>query len=282
MDDSKLKPTVGAVYPFQVLESAWNRVEPLLTPDKLKSRFLFGIPLVSRFKDPISGKNQVMTDDILQDYINRAVNVAEVETHLDIMPVERAEVHAWDRALYMSFGYFSLEHRPCSAIELLSVQPPSGGPVFIVPPEWIDTGALASGARIQIIPLLVALGISGTGVVQATTAGAAVFLSLFSNRTYIPNFWQVKYISGFNEGRIPTIVNDLIGTIAAIQVLSSLAATFARTTSAALGVDGLSQSVGMPGPQIFMLRIQELEEQKKMLTNKLRTMYGQKLFSSSV
>lgn len=278
-DYSQSKPGVGAVYPVNAIDTAWNRLEPLVTPEQVRTRYLFGIPLISRFKDPVTGRPQIMTNDILQDYINRAVNIAEIETGLDIFPVQRDEKHAWDRNDYMSFGYFRTEHRPASSVDQLAVVPPNNDVIFIVPPEWIETARLAVG-QINIIPLLVALTSAG-GTIQATTAGAAVFLSMFSDRSFMPDFWRIRYTSGFPDGRLPTVINDLIGTICAMNILGMLAATY-RLTSTSLGIDGMSQSNSGPGPQIYAIRLEQLADQRKMLVNKLKSMYGIKLFSGQV
>lgn len=274
------KATVGCVFPPQVVQSQHAHLEPLITPTQLRDRHLFGIPLVSGIKDPLTGRAAVMTDEKLLDIILGAVSQAEVETHLDIMPVQRSEKHPWDRNDYLAFGYFRLEHRPVSALQKIEVSPPDNSSIFIVPLEWIEVARLAYG-QVNIIPLLVAMTSSG-GVVQATTAGASVFLAIFSDRMWLPDFWRIEYTSGFPDGQMPRIINELIGTIAAIEVLSQLAATYAHATSTSLGIDGLSQGVSGPGPQRYKLRIDELEAKRKTLKNKVKTIYGLKIFSGQV
>ena len=69
--DSK-KPTT-ALYPTQAKEAGNQRLEPLLGPLELRNRVLFGIPLVSQMRDPRTGKPQEMTDDLLQDIIDGAI-----------------------------------------------------------------------------------------------------------------------------------------------------------------------------------------------------------------
>jgi len=62
----------------------------------------------------------------------------------------------------------------------------------------------------------------------------------------------------FPRGKVPKPVNDLIGTIAAMEILSQLA-----QRTAIFGVefehDGGSQSVSTPGPEIFTRRMQDLQ-----------------------
>src|SRR4051812_30795247 len=81
----------GQQYPETSTVTPWGRLEPLLTPEQLKNRHLFGIPLVSRHIDPETGKPYKITNDMIKDFIGLAVNQAEVELGLDIMPVKYAE-----------------------------------------------------------------------------------------------------------------------------------------------------------------------------------------------
>ena len=88
---------LGDVFPDGGKDSSWNRVEPLITPQQLLTRQLFGIPLVSALKDPITKQPQVMTNDILADYIDMAVADAELETGLTLFPTAVEFKQAWDK-----------------------------------------------------------------------------------------------------------------------------------------------------------------------------------------
>lgn len=271
-DLTNAKPALGGVYPPQVKDSPQLRLEPLLTPEQLRNRHLFGIPLISATKDPLTNRPAIMTDELLKDIIQGAVNQAEQDTHLDIMPVARTESHPWDRNLYISNGNFLLEHGPPAVLQQLYVRPPDNSNIFIVPLTWVDTSRLMY-RQINIIPLLVAL--TSGGAVQSTTAGASVFLAIFSDRQFMSDFWQIEYISGFLDGNVPRIINELIGTISAIEVLSQLAASF-YANSVSLGIDGLSQSISTMGPQRFKVRIEELEAKRKRIIGQIRSLYGMK------
>jgi len=273
---SKVGP--GATFPEVALDTARVRLEPMLKPEQLRERFLFGIPLVSRIKDPITGKFQVFTEEMLSDIIDGAVETAEQETKIDIFPVKRREKHPFDRNHYESFGYFQVEHRPITSIDKLSVTPSNAIDIFTVPQEWIEAAYLIRG-QVNIVPLTISF-LNG-GFVPTQGAGGAAFLSLLGNKAWIPAYWQFEYTSGYKDGNVPRIVNELIGSIAAIEVLSQLAATF-RVTSHSLGIDAMSQSVSGPGPAIFQIRVKELEEKKTRIVKKLKAAYGLKIFSSHV
>lgn len=279
------KPNIGAVWPPNAVESEWKRMEPLLTPDQLITRHLFGIPLVSNMVDPITGQAMVMTPDMLKDYIDGAVQDAEIETHLSIMPTLIQEKNPFDRQHFLQFGYLQLRRKPIQSIDKLSFTPSTEIDVFVVPTTWISTSQLYRG-RIQIIPMLPAMAGSASGytgnIMPPGQGGAGLFLGLLAAHSWIPDFLQAHYTTGFPDGLVPRPINDLIGCIAAQEVLGMLAATFARSTGHSLGIDGLSQSVNTPGPALFDNRIAMLEEKKRKIVKKAKTMFGQKFFVGTV
>jgi len=278
-DYSDSKYTVGAVSPENAIASAWDRLEPLLTPEQRRMRFLFVIPLVSKMIDPETGRRMKMGDELLQDYIVRAVSVAEDESHADIMPVKRREKKPFDRPTYDSFGYIELNHKPVSSIDKFSVTPADNNDIYELPKNWIETANMIRG-QVNIIPLNIAL--TGGGIVPTQSAGGSLYLSIMNMRGWVPAFWQVEYTSGFPDGLVPREVNELIGTIAAMDILSMLGATDADVTSRSLGIDGMSQSIGGPGADKFRPRIEELAKKRQQLVRKLKTKLGMKLFSSWV
>ena len=278
-DFTNSKKALGSALPENAVEASRQQVEPLLTVDQLKTRFLWGVPLVSATKDPMTGKSQVMTDDMLADLIESAVSQAELELKIDILPVQREEKQPFDINLYNSFGYFQLSHRPCSSVDKLSVTPSNELDVYVVPNDWVE-GAYLQRGQVNIIPLTVAF-VQGTYIPQQSSGGAA-FLQILGNKAWIPAWWKIKYTSGFPDGMVPRIVNDYIGVQAAMEVLSMLALTYARTNSHSLGIDGLSQSVSTPGPQIFKVRLDELEERRKRIEKKIKAIFGYKIFSGTL
>lgn|SRR5574343_105158 len=269
---------IGAPLPENAIQAEFPQMEPLITPELLKSRHLLGVSLACA-KDPLTGKATIITDDILQDIIDGAVAQAESELKIDIFPVKRREKHPFDLNLYSSFGYFQLAHRPATSMDKLSVTPSNQLDVYVVPNEWVETSYLTRG-QINIVPLTVAF-VQGTYIPQQSSGGAA-YLQILGNKPWIPAWWQVEYTSGFPGGMLPRILNEYIGSRAACEVLSQLALSFARANSQSLGIDGLSQSVSTPGPQIFKGRIEELEEKMKAITKKLKALFGYKIYSGTL
>lgn len=278
-DYSKSKNTLGKLVPENAIGSVWNRYEPLITPEQLRTRHLFGIPLVSRAKDVYTGKPMVMTDDVLRDMIVRAVSLVETEGNFDIMPVKYREKTAFDRNAFDSFGYMELKRRPVASVDRLSVTPSNQVDVYVVPQDWVEASGFQRG-QINIVPLTIAF--TNGGFIPSQSAGGAAFLSILGAKGWIPAYWQIEYTTGFPDGALPRDLNELIGVVAAIETLSLLATTDADANSRSIGIDGLSQSVSSAGPQKYQARIEVLTQKKQMLIDKFKGRFALKMFSSNV
>lgn len=270
----------GHVYPLNATVASHCELEPLITPDQLVTRHLFGIPLISRIVDPITGKPMVFTNDILKDYINRATQEAEVETQIDINPKKYHEKLPYVRPDFEAFGMMMLNHKPAHSLDFVSVQLADNTNIFQFPPQWLETANLIYG-QINFIPLAFQSSVIGT-VVGSTNPQNAVFFNSLWNRNFVQALFGISYTTGFPNREVPIFINELIGTIAAIKVLSSLAATYARVTSTSLGLDGVSQAISGPGPLLFITRLQDLEKQRQLLVGRARAFFGSKIVLGSI
>jgi len=278
-DYTNSKGVGGKVFPENAVETEYGRCEPIITPQQLRNRHLLGLALESAMKDPLTGKKIVITDDQIKDIIDGAVQQVEIACHIDISPVRRTEKHPFDRNLYESFGYFKTGHRPVASIDHITVMPANGIAVYELPLDWVETNYAVRG-QINIIPQTAAF-IQG-GYIPSGTSGGAFFLNIMYNKSWVPAYWQIEYTSGFAGGNVPRVLNELIGTVAAMEILSMLAATYARSQSHSLGIDGVSQSVSTPGPQIFRNRYEELDAKRKELAKRVKNLFGQGIFSATL
>ena len=277
--DSRRAP--GAIYPDSAIETGWQDLEPLLSPQKLRTIHLFGIPLVSAIKNPFTGRPDVMTDDVLKEHILEAAAIAESELgggDFNIFPRQFQERHPYDQVQMDSFGYIQLRHRPVVSVESFAVQSSDGVNIWTVPKEWIEPGYLHRG-QLHVIPFAVASA-SGATLPLSGTTGLALLPSLFRFH-WIPALWSIKATAGWEDSLIPKIVNQLIGTVAAMEILSNLAITYARSQSSSLSIDGLSQSSSTPGPELFAIRMRELGEKRKFLIKKISRSCGLGLFTDN-
>jgi hypothetical protein len=270
-DYTNSKEGLGAVFPDGAVDSSWQDAEPLLTPTQLRLRHMVGIPIVSAIKDPRTGKPTEVTDTELGELINEAVALAELESGLQIFSRRFEERHPYDQAEMQSYGYFRVRHAPACSVEKLAVTSTDGVNIWDVPLAWVETGNLHQG-QINMIPFAVA-SLSGTTIPTIGPTGMGLLPGLFK-QPWIPAMWKITYTTGFGKGLIPRIVNQLIGTVAAMEVLSMLAATYARATSSSLSMDGVSQSISTPGAELFVPRLNDLALKRKWLIKKLRHSVG--------
>ena len=277
---SESKIGLGGVYPENVIAQPWDDLEPLITPEKLTRQHLWGIPLVSAMINPYTKKPDLLDKDQIKDIIIEAAGLGELESKLDFFPKQYLEKHPFDRATYEMFGYFQLRHRPIASIENLTVTPSNESSVYNLPLEWLDVGLLHQG-QINLIPLTIAIRGGGAMPVNGG-AGGAFFLSVFGNKPFIASFFEFTYTTGFPQGKVPKVVNQYIGTIAAMEILSMLATTYAKSNSASLSIDGLSQGQSFPGGELFGQRMKELGSKRKWLLRKLQSSFNMLIVTDNV
>lgn len=260
--------------------AAVTRAEALITPEQLKDRFLTGIPLYAAMPDPVTGIRYHIDDTKLkEEFIPSAVADIEMDMRVHILPMEVTRRLPFDLNEYKAMGFFRLPDTPVTEIMTLMVSDATLNPIFFVPTTWIEAGGLQKG-QVNIIPLQPAF-VGGGIVGSADSAGGAAFIALLGAKTWIARWWTIQYRAGFREGRIPRVVNDLVGCRAAIEVLSRLQATN-RLTGYGLGIDGASQNISNPGPQVYKEAIENLETKYKRLTGKVKALLGRRIFVDNV
>lgn len=276
-DYSQSKSYGTTTYPIHAngTSGLLKRVEPLLTPSKLKSRHLKGIlELAKRF-------GITYTDDELKDRINLSVNQAEIELGIPVFAEQFKEKHPFDLNLYRSFIHVRTEQGPIISLEDFSIVSSDFQSVFTVPIQWVETAQFHQ-RQVNVIPLLSNFG--GTTVNTPVASGGVAYLSILMNQLgFVPSYWQIVYTAGVcrDPGQVPLVVNELIGVIAAMEMLSNIAPNNTNT-SVSLSQDGIGQSSSNPGPQIFQMRMSELAEKKRTLLGQLKRVFGAKYFLSNI
>lgn len=270
----------GGVYPENVVATTWPDLEPLITADQLRARQLWGIPLVSNFRDPITGKQAVMTNDDLKDRIRRAASLAETELKINIFPRQFVERLPLEKPDYDSWGYFRLQNRPIASIEAFSIVTADGTNIFDYDLRWIDTGNLIHG-QINLVPYTTA-SLSANGVNPPPSTASGYFLDAVGSRAWVPSYFTVEYTAGFPNSNLPIIINEYIGVVAGIITLTDLAATYAKTNSSSISMDGVSQSANSGGPRLFDPKIEQLTAIRDKLQREIKNMFAQTMFSGAI
>lgn len=250
-----------------------KRCEPVLTPQLLRSRYLKGIPLAFPNGDSFSNED-------LKDQIVLATNEAEILCKITINREQFTDKVPFDIALYRSFIYLKTEQNPVLAVQSVQIVSSDGYNVFQIPASWLESSNFSKGI-VNVVPILGAYSVSTGGGVGAY--GGIPYLNVFSQLTWVPGFWQIVYQTGTSkvEGQYPVIVNDLIGTIAAINMLSMITTMF-LTTSQSLSRDGISQASSGPGPRMYLPYIEELSKKRDVLVGKIKAAFATKFLIGSI
>lgn len=265
-------------YPVHAIQTSGllRRSEPFLTPELLKTRYLLGVPLQLANGDKF-------TDEILTDRIMMAMNESEAQLGTTITREEFVDKLPFDWSLFKSFIHIKPRHKPIISLEDLSIVASNDEIIFQLPSVWVDM-ANASIGQLNVIPLLAAFGATSTtgSPITVNGAGAGVaFLAIWgaagNSQQNPPSYWQVTYSAGLSnrEGQVPTIVNQLIGTNAAINLLSEIAQSYIAT-SQTLSQDGISQGSSGLGPRTYALRIEELTKNRDELIRKIKGIFSTK------
>jgi len=258
-------------YPVEAKETSglMTRIETFITPELLKSRYLHGIDLAD------------YTQDELKQEIMLAMNEIELLSGLTLNKVKFSERIPYDSRLYKNFLHFKTNHKPVLSVDLFAVQSSNGQDIYRLPADWIDMG-LAHKGQINLLPILTVFGTSGT-IASASPSGALIFLQSLSNYNWLPAFWTIEYTAGIckEDGKVPVVINDLIGLTAAIEILSAKQ-NLIRYNSQSLGQDGISQSSSGAGNQTYQPRIEMLQAKRDKVLARVKAIYHNKYFLSNI
>lgn len=263
------------IYPDKVRDSPWGRLAPLIDAATLRQEYMFGIPMWSFFPNPVTGKRDQMTDHTLGRIIERSVVRVEELSGCLIAPSYCVENYPFDLAEYRSFGFLKLSKRPYTSLVHVKIAAADGSKLMDLPLQWIGVAHLVKG-QLFVQP-------HGTmGAVSVSVSGTPPFLLYLGQHGFVPQFWQIEGVAGFQDMMMPAFVNDLIAVTAAMEALSQLGATYAFMTGGSLSIDALSQSSSGPGPGVFSGRVGELRDTQQTLLKKLKKFCGLSLVSGSV
>ena len=228
---------------------------PMVTPDKMRQRSLFGIPLRSYLN------NQEVSNDTLQAYINEAVSEIEHTLDLYITPVTFEERHDYSREMqFYAFGVVKTYHSPILNVEKYQltfnngIGIPGSLPLVDIPLEFIHVQP--QDGTIQLVP---AQGVTISGFIVSIYSGLGYHAFNSQAISYWPGAVFIKYRAGFESHRVPALLVGLIENLAAYRFLSSLGPVIFPYNSTSIGIDGTSQSVSTPGPLFLQQRLKELE-----------------------
>lgn len=211
-----------------------KRVEPIIDIARLKSQYLFGIDIVDSFGNSLS-------DDAYQQFIDNAISMLEHDLDIALSPimgeVEYKDYHYND---YVDWGYLYLNNFPViqvQKIEMVFYKDDSGADIAVqrIPDNWI---------RLQRHDGIIRL-IPNARFPATLQVGAHGFFPELLRGDTIPHAWKITYDYGFEDGKVPTLVNHIIAGLAAMQAfqIGGSLVIGAGIASSSISLDGLSQSI---------------------------------------
>lgn len=153
-----------------------------------------------------------------------------------------------------------LDHSPILNVEKLELSFTNDAhvPGFVnFPMEHVHV--MSQEGTIQLVP---AFGTSLSGFLLSAFSGTQFHALSATGMSNFPGGIRVKYTAGFEECRIPVIISQLVGVMAAINILSILGPILFPNTSVSISADGLGQSTGTLGPKFLLDRIAQLERER--------------------
>lgn len=215
--------------------SLFKKTESLVTVDKLRDVYLFGLNIAD-------GNGNPLPDAVYQQYIDNAVSLLEHFLDISITPVEQfVEYKDYHMPEYWDWGYFQLNNFPVICIRELSLvyfRDANADPIEVqtIPNNWIRLQA--HDGIIRLIP-------NASFPAKLQISGAGTFFPELLKARMVPHAWKFTYDYGFPTGKIPVLLNQAISTIAALQALivGGNLVLGAGIAGSSISLDGLSQSI---------------------------------------
>lgn len=206
-------------------------IRQLLTVEQLKARYFFGVNLTN-------DKGVPLPDATFAHYILQAIRWFEHQIDIPILPQTFIDEQDYHRNAYEVFNFLQLDNYPVIAVDEFRVEYPSGQSVIEFPEEWLRLNR--EKGHLQVVPT------AGTLSEFLIGQGGTFLPAVYNGMHYLPHLFKVFYTAGFEEGRVPANIVDLIGMFASLgpfNIFGDLIAG-AGIANISLSMDGLSQSIG--------------------------------------
>lgn len=252
--------------PIQILQALSSKGESVISPDELKSRYFFGIPIIDSQGNP-------MPDSTIIDFINFATLELEGYLNLKLSKEIIKEVLNFTAQDWRAWGFIPTTY---PVLEVYSLEGKIGTieKQIEFPKEWLSvkrsTDPFAAQRRVHVIPTI--------GSVTGNTvafSGISAQLGWFT-MSVIPDYWVLEYCTSFKK--VPGDIVDAVGKLAAINIFNNLGDIIlgAGIASQSIGIDGLSQSISTTSSATnsgYGARIGQYEGELKLKLPQLKNKY---------
>lgn len=241
-----------------VSPSSFSDCESVVTVEQLKERYLFGVDLTDENGNEIPRAT-------LQHQINAAVSFLEHKLDIIIKRRKFTENYDYRSVDYVEFNFIQLKHRPVCNVELLKAKFPNNVDLVEYPSEWYVIEK--ESAQLQLSP------VEGTFSGLIVTQGGSYLPLIYGVRQYWPHLFEVTYEAGFDDDKIPIILNEMIGMQAAIRTFEILGDIVLGpgVASESVGIDGASVSRQLTSSAMFSAFSARIESYKKQMDDYIST-----------
>jgi hypothetical protein len=242
-------------------------LDSIISPGEIRDNYLFGIDL--------SKNGQVINDEMIQFYIDAATESIERELNLLLSPTVYTENKDFYADDWKTWGYMKATYPVVSPISLDGYL----GTIKQVtyPLNWLSVRKVSDGKLYSRLMYLVPnTGSSYSEII--IFSGILPYLTSYGSSPQIPNYWTMKYLTGFCK--VPADIKNAIGKLATINILMVAGDFLLRTpgqSNKSISIDGLSQSSGtwVNGQNsIFGARVKQYSDELKLEIAKLRNYYN--------
>jgi hypothetical protein len=265
-------PTTTFEIPMLWNDSPESSKKPLIfTASEYIENFLWGIPL----QNPTT--KQSVPDRVILSKIQSAQDLIESILGIKLFKQVIVETKDFIRDEFMAHGFVKTTYGVRKAFAMNGRF--NQQPVITYPTDWL-TIKEGSGENLTYPQVFVLPNGYSTLNLQYLAITYSQYFNMVGSRI-IPNYWQVKYTTGFDE--VPAEIINVVGKLAAIALLPVIEMGVGAAgggmfglASQSLSLDGLSQSVSKAnGGNIFGQRLKQYgEELFKTDLPMLRSVYS--------
>ena len=233
-DSTSSVPVTGVKEGLKDVKGISRNVGPLIDVQQLKRDYLFGINVMDQEGNPLS-------DESYRVFLDNAISTLEHQLDINITPTNVTESKDYRLNDYSDWGFMYLNEYPVIkliSLEMVYFENAANQPETIqtIPTEWI---------RLQDMDGIIRLIPNARFPANLQVDNSGNFFPEVLRSNMVPNLWRINYISGFSDGKVPNIINQAIGMMAAIQAmnLGGIQVFGPGVASKSIGLDGMSQSI---------------------------------------
>ena len=257
--------------PQITLTSQFNQLKSIMSPVELLETYFYGIDICKT--------GQVMSNEMLVMYIQSATE--EVEKSLGIKLIPEVVEESLDFWLddWRAWGYIKTTYPIKRPLELKGFI--NDVQQIQYPVEWLTSRKTSDGElyyrNLYLVPT------SGSATTNSVVvSGITPHLGFYGNK-HIPNYWRVKYCTGFDK--LPKDLLNFIGKLASMNIFHILGDIIlgAGIASQSIGIDSLSQSISTTSSATnagYGARIQGYIADLKLSWPKIKSYYKGFTFTS--